>query len=98
MENCVGLVKEPLLHSVGDREPLKSFRKRTGLLAFPFPEVPTKGVVRKMVDLDSSWRSRPPLNHEESLSPSTSLSWTGAPAMSSCCTWTSPCYNPHPAC
>lgn len=86
MENCVGLVKEPLLHSVGAREPLKGFRKRTGLLGFPFSKVPTKGVVRKMVGLDSSWRARPPLNHEESTSPSTSLSWTGASAMSSCCT------------
>lgn len=57
MENFGNLTKEPVLHSVGDREPRKGFVKRTGLFGFSFSKGPSKGVVRKMVDWGSSQRS-----------------------------------------
>lgn len=50
----MGLAKESVLHSLRDREPPKSFEKRNGLLGFSFSKGLSKGIVRKLVDLNSS--------------------------------------------
>lgn len=95
MENFGSLTKEPVLHSVDDREPLKSFEKRSGSLRFSFSEGLSKGVLRKTVDLDSSWRSPTSLDREHHLLPRPPAG-LGASATHSCSTWTSPCCSTHP--
>lgn len=55
MENFGSLIKEPVLHSVADGEPLKCFEKRSGLLSFSSSKGLSKGILRKTADLDSSW-------------------------------------------
>ena len=67
MENFGSLIKEPVLHSVADREPLKCFEKRSALLSFSFSKGLSKGILRKMADVDSSWRSPASLDHEHPL-------------------------------
>ena len=64
MENFGSLIKEPVLHAVADREPLKCFEKRSALLSFSFSKGLSKGILRKMADVDSSWRSPASLDHE----------------------------------
>lgn len=72
----MGLAKESVLHSVPDRQPPKSFEKRNGLLGFSFSKGLSKGIVRKLVDLNSSCRFKSHLIHK---TPPlcTFLSWTG---------------------
>ena len=55
----LGITKKPVLHPVGDREPLKSFEKRN---SFGWDFHFQKGVVRKLVDLASLWRSHASLD------------------------------------
>ena len=50
----MGLAKESVLYSVSDREPLMGFEKRSGLLGFSFSKLLSKGIAKKLVDLDSS--------------------------------------------
>lgn len=54
MESFVGLAKESVFHSVGDRKPLKCSEKRSGLLGFLFSKGLSKEILRKLVGLDSS--------------------------------------------
>lgn len=95
MENFGSLTKEPVLHSVDDTEPLKGFVKRSGSLRFSFSEGLSKGVLRKTVDLDSSWRSPTSLDHEHHLLPPPPAG-LGASTIHSCCTWASPCCSTRP--
>lgn len=50
----MGLAKESVLHSVCDREPPKSSKERNGLLGFSFSKGLSRGIVRKLVDLNPS--------------------------------------------
>ena len=95
MENFGSLIKEPVLHSVADREPLKCFEKRSALLGFSVSKGLSKGILRKMADLDSSWRSPATHDHEHHV-PLPPSAGPGASARLSCYTWTCPCDGAHP--
>ena len=56
MEDFEDLAREPVLYSLSAREPRKGFEKWSSLLGFSFSKGLSKGVVRNLVDLDSSWR------------------------------------------
>lgn len=92
MENFGSLIKEPVLYSVADREPLKCFEKRSAVLSFSSSKGLSKGILRKMADLAHLGAS---LDHEHHLSLPPPAG-PGASARHSCCTWTSPCDSARP--
>ena len=94
MENFGSLIKEPVLHAVADREPLKCFEKRSALLSFSFSKGLSKGILRKMADLARLGGPQPPLTMSSTSLASTS--WTKCICRLSCYPWTCSCDSTHP--